>query len=345
MDIKTLTRRLPIILIIISLIVVTHYYIALFTPSGQGTVPVLVEFEQGLGFRKIVNILNEKGLVRDKGAFLLLARLKGSTKAIHAGEYEFNASMSPARILEKLEKGLVVKHPVTIPEGYNIREVAELLENAGLSHKGRFLIKSLDKEFLSKLGIEASSVEGYLFPDTYNLTKGMTEEAIITQMTARFKEAFTDKMKMRAKEVGLSLGEVVTLASIVEKETGAAIERPRIARVFLNRLKRGIMLQSDPTVIYGIKDFNGNITKKDLLTDTPYNTYRRRGLTPGPIANPGLESLKAVLYPEDCQYLYFVSRNDGTHYFSKTLSEHNMAVRKYQIKRQKSKYTAETRRR
>lgn len=345
MDIKTLTRRLPFIIVIISLIVVTHYYIALFTPSGQGTVPVLVEFEQGLGFRKIVNILNEKGLVRDKGAFLLLARLKGSTKAIHAGEYEFNASMSPARILEILEKGLVVKHLVTIPEGYSIREIAELLENAGLSHKGRFLIKSLDKAFLSSLGIDASSVEGYLFPDTYYLTKGMSEEAIITQMTARFREVFTDKMTLRAKEVGLSLAEVVTLASIVEKETGAPSERPRIARVFLNRLKRGIMLQSDPTVIYGIKDFNGNITKKDLLADTPYNTYRRKGLTPGPIANPGLESLRAVLYPEDCQYLYFVSRNDGTHYFSKTLSEHNMAVHRYQVKKQKSKYTAEMRRR
>lgn len=344
MDIKTLARRLPFIVVIIFLVVATHYYIALFTPSGQSTVPVLVEFEQGASFAKILNTLNEKGLVRNKTAFLLLARLKGSTKSIHAGEYEFSASMSPATILEKLEKGMVVKHPITIPEGYNVREIAELLEDAGLSRKTLFLAKAYDKRFLSKLGIDASSVEGYLFPDTYYLTKGMSEESIVTQMTARFKEEFTDKMKMRAKEVGLSLGEVVTLASIVEKETGAAIERPRIARVFLNRLKRGIMLQSDPTVIYGIKGFNGNITKKDLLADTPYNTYRRRGLTPGPIANPGLESLRAVLYPEDSQYLYFVSRNDGTHYFSKTLSEHNMAVHRYQIKRQKSK-TAETRRR
>lgn len=343
MNIRTLTRILPLIITVISLIIVTHYYIALFMPSGQSTLPVIVEFELGAGFRNIANGLNEKGLLRDKRAFVLLARLRGSTKSVHAGEYEFSASMSAARILEKLEKGLVVKHPVTIPEGYNVREIAELLENAGLSDKGRFLTKASDKAFISTLGIDAHSVEGYLFPDTYYLTKGMTEEAIIIHMLSRFREVFTDNMKTRAKGVGFSLNGIVTLASIVEKETGTASERPRIAGVFLNRLKKGIMLQSDPTVIYGIKNFNGNITKKDLLTDTPYNTYRRKGLTPGPIANPGVDSIRAVLYPEDSQYLYFVSKNDGTHYFSKTLSEHNTAVYRYQQAGRKSRSATKVR--
>lgn len=305
-------------------------------PSGQGTVPVLIEFEQGAGFRQIANSLNEKGLIKDKTAFLLLARLRGSTKSAQAGKYEFSASMSPATILQKLERGLVMRHPVTIPEGYNIRDIADLLEKRGLCNKERFLAKASDKTFLATLGIDAPTAEGFLFPDTYNIYKGEPEGAMIVNMVSRFREVFTDDLKKRAVAVGLSINDLLTLASVVEKETGQASERPRIARVFLNRLKKGIRLQSDPTVIYGIKDFNGNLTKKELLTETPYNTYRRRGLPAGPIANPGLDSIKAVLYPEDGPYLYFVSMNGGTHYFSKTLSEHNRAVYQYQISGRKT---------
>jgi UPF0755 protein len=336
MNIKSLIRHLPFIIAIIFPIVVTHYYINLFMPSGEGTVPVLIEFEQGAGFRQITNSLNEKGLIKDKTAFLLLARLRGSTKSAQAGEYEFSASMSPATILQKLEKGLVVRHPVTIPEGYNIRDIADLLERNRLCKKERFQAKASDKTFLISLGIDALTAEGFLFPDTYYIYKGEPEGAIIVSMVSRFREVFTDDMKKRTMAVGLSINDLLTLASVVEKETGQASERPRIARVFLNRLKKGIRLQSDPTVIYGIKDFNGNLTKKDLLTETPYNTYRKRGLPAGPIANPGLDSIKAVLYPEDGPYLYFVSKNGGTHYFSKTLSEHNRAVYQYQISGRKT---------
>ncbi len=336
MNIKSLTRRLPFLVAIILLIVVTHYYISLFMPSGEGTVPVLLEFEQGAGFRQIANSLNEKGLIKDKTAFLLLARLRGSTKSVQAGEYEFSASMSPASILQMLEKGLVVRYPVTIPEGYNIRDIADLLERKGLCKKERFLAMASDKALLVSSGIDALTAEGFLFPDTYYIYKGEPEGAIIVNMISRFREVFTDDLKKRAMSVELSINNLLTLASVVEKETGQASERPRIARVFLNRLKKGMMLQSDPTVIYGIKDFNGNLTKKDLLTETPYNTYRRRGLPAGPIANPGLDSIKAVLYPEDGHYLYFVSKNGGTHYFSKTLSEHNRAVYQYQISGRKT---------
>ncbi len=315
----------------------THYYISLFVPPGSGTAPVVIEFEPGVSFNRIARVLKEKGIIRDLNAFTLLARLRGSTKKSQAGEYEFNASMLPFQVLEKIERGLVVKHPVTIPEGYNIMEVADTLEREGLSGKERFIAKVSDRVFLSSIGIDSSSAEGFLFPDTYQFPKGITEEAMIKNMVSRFREVFTGELASRTHEIGMSVNEVVTLASVVEKETGEASERPRIARVFLNRIMKGIPLQSDPTVIYGIKDFNGNLTKKDLLTGTPYNTYRKRGLPEGPIANPGIDSIKAVLYPEDGDYLYFVSKNNGTHHFSKTLSEHNRAVYQYQVAGKKGK--------
>lgn len=334
-SIRTSTRFYPLILTAIILAALTHYYIAFFIPPGHSTAAVVVEFETGASFKQITKTLKEKGLIRDLKAFTLLATLRGSMKKVQAGEYEFNAAMLPAGVLEKLEKGLVIRHQITIPEGYNIREIAELLEKNSLSQKEKFLAKASDKAFLPTVGIDAATSEGFLFPDTYQFPKGMSEEAMIKKMVSRFREVSGDGLEMQAKAAGLSVKGVVTLASIVEKETGEASERPRIARVFLNRLKKGIPLQSDPTVIYGIKDFNGNLTRKDLLTKTPYNTYRSRGLPPGPIANPGADSIKAVLYPEEGSYLYFVSRNDGTHYFSRTLSEHNRAVYKYQLKRYK----------
>ena len=339
--IKTLFRWFPLAAASLIIAVFTHYYISLFVPPGSSTTPVVIEFEPGASFNRIAKVLKEKGIIRDINAFVLLARLRGSTKKARAGEYEFNVSMLPVRVLEKMEKGLVIKHPVTIPEGYNLREIADLLEREGLSKKELFI----DKVFLSSMGVSSPSAEGFLFPDTYQFSKGMTEEAMIKIMVSRFMEVFTDKMESRGQEMGMSVKDVVTLASMVEKETGEASERPRIAGVFLNRIKMGIPLQSDPTVIYGIKGFNGNLTKKDLLTETPYNTYRKRGLPEGPIANPGVDSIKAVLYPEEGNYLYFVSKNDGTHHFSRTLLEHNRAVYKYQLKKQDSKSTTETRRR
>lgn len=331
MNIKSITRILPLTIVVIVLILITHFYISLFLPPGQGAPPVIVEFGPGAGFRHVAKALKEKGLIRDVRGFTLLAKIRRSTKSIQAGEYEFNDSMSPSSILERMEKGLVLKHPVTIPEGYNIRDIADLLEKKGLSRRERFLEKATDKKFLTAIGIEGPSAEGYLFPETYQFPKGLSEEAMIKHMFARFKEVVSDEMKTRAKARGLSLHEVVILASVVEKETGDPSERPMIARVFFNRLVRGIMLQSDPTTIYGIPNFNGNITRKDLLTYTPYNTYRITGLPVGPISNPGLASIKAVLCPDEGQFLYFVSKNDGTHYFSKTLSEHNKAVYEYQI--------------
>jgi len=266
---------------------------------------------------------------------LLWAKFVGGGRNIKAGEYHLNTHMSPLSVLDILRKGRIITHAVTIPEGFTRKQIAEALAQKGLVSKKEFLRFTADPEVVKNYGISASTLEGYLYPDTYHFARNLTAKAIVEVMVKRFREAF-DPLRERAAELGIDVEEVVTLASIVEKETGLADERPLIASVFLNRLRKGIRLASDPTVIYGIRDFNGNLTRDDLMTRTPYNTYMIKGLPAGPIANPGIASIRAVLYPAETDYLYFVSKNDGSHYFSKTLSEHNQAVRKYQRSRRRN---------
>jgi UPF0755 protein len=239
--------------------------------------------------------------------------------------------MPPTVILHKLVTGDVMKYRITIPEGYTVRQIVLRLQELGIiEEQEEFLKLAFSAEFAAGLGIEGKSIEGYLFPDTYLLPKGVSPIEIIKTMVGKFKQVYGPDCEHRAVELAMTDRQIVTLASIIEKETGVAEERPLISAVFHNRLKRGIPLCSDPTVIYGIADFDGNLRKKDLEQWTPYNTYLKKGLPPGPIANPGRSSLLAALYPAPVQYLYFVSRNDGSHYFSTTLREHNEAVRRYQ---------------
>jgi UPF0755 protein len=220
-------------------------------------------------------------------------------------------------------------HSITIPEGYSLKQIADLLEESGLIKGDEFLSKTEDPDTTVRYALKSPTLEGYLYPDTYHFAKGQSASVLIDLMVSRFRQVTTPFME-RVRFVGLTLHEVITLASIVEKETGRPEERPVIASVFLNRLMKGMRLESDPTVIYGIRDFNGNLTREHLSKSTPYNTYRISGLPPGPIANPGLESIKAVLYPAGTDYLFFVSRNDGTHHFSRTYQEHQTAVEMYQ---------------
>jgi UPF0755 protein len=241
--------------------------------------------------------------------------------------------MSPLSILQQLTDGSVRLHRLSVPEGFNIHQIAENVEAAGFCDRQSFISAATDEEFVRRMNISASTFEGFLFPDTYYFSKDVSSQQIISAMVARFHKAFLPEWKERAKEMGFSVNEIITLASIIEKETGVGSERPIISSVFHNRLKRKMRLATDPTVIYGIKNFNGNITKKDLNTYTPYNTYMISGLPPGPIANPGSESIKAALYPATTKYLYFVAKRDKTHHFSSTLEEHNRAVRKYQLRR------------
>ena len=287
---------------------------------------------KGSGVKEIRGILARHHLVAADLRFLLLAALTGSAGHLRAGEYLIPARATPLQILRLLEQGAIIRETVTVPEGLNIEQVAMLLAQDGWINMQRFINLTRDREFNRTLDLDLASLEGYLFPDTYQLTRGdMTEEDILGMMTRRFHAVW--KEITGTGQPGMTRHQVVTLASIVEKETGAPLERPLIARVFLNRLARNMRLQSDPTVIYGIDNFDGNLTGDHLRRETPYNTYVIAGLPPGPICNPGRKAMEAVLRPADSPYLFFVSKNDGTHYFSVTLNEHNQAVSKYQKKK------------
>lgn len=246
--------------------------------------------------------------------------------------------MSPKDILVMLMKGRVVEYPVTVPEGLNIYQVSDLLAEKGFVDGGEFLRLTKDGSFIASLGINAPTLEGYLFPDTYRVSKGMREREIITLMARRFFEVFNEEKKKPRSSDMLTDYEKLILASMIEKETGTPQERPLVSAVFTNRLDKEMKLDSCATVIYGIWDrFDGNLTERDLSAWTAYNTYMNQGLPPGPICNPGRESIAAAITPGDVDYLYFVSKNDGTSYFSSTLSEHNRAVYEYQILRKNRK--------
>jgi UPF0755 protein len=303
------------------------------TPAGNGSIQQVVMVRPGQAFKTFSVMMYEKGLILHPVKFRLFARIKGYDKHIKAGEYMFSNAMAPEKILQIMVEGKVLMHRLTIPEGYDLRQIAHAVEAAGLGTAADFFKTATDPEFVHSLGINARTFEGYLFPDTYYFAIDVTPKEIIRTMIKRFREVFTTKWIERAKTLGMTVHQVMTLASIIEKEAHAAEERPIISSVFHNRLKRKMRLESDPTVIYGIPDYNGNITRKDLESPTPYNTYTMRGLPPGPISNAGIKAIEAALYPADTQYLYFVSKKDGTHYFSTNFKEHERAVRKYQLGR------------
>lgn len=286
--------------------------------------------ERGEPFSSVVRKLKGKDVILNKNLFSLWARLSSVDRKIHWGLYRFELPLAPREVLDRMVLGRGVFHRITIPEGLTVKEIAGLLQKEGIAEKDRFLAESASPELLSLLGLGGKGIEGYLFPDTYYFTPFVTEGDIIIAMAEQFREVFNQMMEEQTRKVGLNLHEVVTLASLVEKETGIEAERPLISAVFHNRLKTKIPLQSDPTVIYGLKHFSGNLTRRDLQSRSPYNTYRIQGLPPAPICNPGLSSLMAALYPAPVPYLYFVSKNDGSHLFSVSLKEHNRAVKIYQ---------------
>jgi UPF0755 protein len=325
-----LSISLLVFLVAVSLAVAFAFF--LVTPADRSGREQIFVVKEGESLKEVAEALQKMRLITSKSLFVLWSKLAGQSKQIKTGEYALSASMPPIKILEKIHKGLVILHAVTIPEGFTIEQIADLLASKRLVEKEVFLRLANSSKALNAYGIKASSLEGYLFPDTYQFSRGLNPATLIDTMVRRFWQ-MVGPLRERADAIGMSMGEVVILASIVEKETGDPTERPAIASVFLNRLSRGMRLESDPTVIYGLKDFDGNLRKNDLARDTPYNTYVIKGLTPGPIASPGLDAIKAVLYPAQTDYLYFVSKNDGSHYFSKTLTEHNRAVGIYQKKR------------
>lgn len=325
------------------------------TPGQQEV--IVVTIPPATDFHAIRKILAEAGAIHHGGHFSLLARIMGVTQHLKAGDYSLSPGQTPIMILRQMERGEVVRWPVTIPEGYTLTQIASLLADKGMANAERFLARARDQTLIHELGLEVDDLEGYIFPDTFNLTRGMDEDDVIRMMVGRQKTVltelyslpgegpknFADLPVIERQGVTLTPHAVLTLASIVERETSQPGERVQIAAVFLNRLRQGMRLQADPTVIYGLAPFSGNLKRDDLRSSTPYNTYVIPGLPPGPIASPGRDAIEAIVLPPEQlqkkfpnldwatldQYLFFVSQNDRTHYFSKTLDEHNIAVQRY----------------
>jgi len=313
-------------------IIVGLLYFQASRPMSDDTKLQVFEVTPGMTLKKVSQELSRQNLIRSASAFQAIALIQDKQKLIMVGEYNVSPSMLPADILQRITSGKTVLYPITIPEGYRITEIADLLEKQDLADKEIFLQQTKNMKLVT--GIPIDSLEGYLFPETYHFGKFTTEKTIVKKMVETFKErALKQEFLKRAGEMGFSYHEIITLASLIEKETGKDSERKQISSVFHNRLKKNMRLQTDPTVIYAIENFDGNIRKRDLKIDSPYNTYRHKGLPPGPIASPGLKSIVAALYPAKTANLYFVSRQDGSHQFSATLNEHNRAVQKYQLRR------------
>jgi len=292
----------------------------------------------GSTFSSAAQLLEAEGLIKSKRAFYCLAWWENATTRIKAGEYELSPTQTPVEILDYLVQGKIRQYMVTIPEGYNLFQIDDLLANAKLISNDSFLNVARDKNILRTLGIKADSAEGYVYPDTYQLTKDATACEMLRTFVNHFWEVWnSEEFSRRTEELGVQIHDIVTIASIVEKEAMRSREMPLIACVFWNRVKKNMPLQADPTVHYGIlvetKARKSRLRWKDLRKRTPYNTYVNRGLPKGPISNPGKESIRATLYPSKKDYLFFVSRNNGTHCFSRTLAEHNRAVDQYQRRR------------
>jgi len=299
-------------------------------PPQEHPASKVVVIPDGSTFQYVASLLEHERLIKSRSAFVLFGKSLSADRKVRAGEYELNPAMTPAEILSKLLNGQVVLRVLAIPEGLTMIQIADLVSQQGLTDRTEFLRLANDRTFVRSLGIEAETLEGYLYPDTYKFPRPIKAREILLVMVERLRQMVGPDLLARMQELEMTMHEVLTLASVIEKETGSGVERPEISAVFHNRLKKHIPLQSDPTVIYGLPTFDGNLHKKDLSSPSPYNTYRVQGLPPGPIANPGILAIRATLYPSDSRSLYFVSRNDGTHQFSGTLIEHNQAVEKYQ---------------
>jgi UPF0755 protein len=301
---------------------------------GYSSAEQFVDLAPGSGSSVIGQRLVASGVVRDMATFRIAIWMSGQGRHLKAGEYRFDHAMTPFEVIDKIARGDVYVINVTFPEGLTIAEMGAIFESHGIGPAAAFRDAAKNGGLVRSLDPEAKDLEGYLFPETYALSRRGDAAKLVAQMVSRFEHVFTPEMREAAAAHHLSVRQAVALASIVEKETARAEERPLVAAVYTTRLRIGMPLQCDPTVIYALVKagrYTGNIHKDDLSFDSPYNTYRHAGLPPGPIASPGRASLEAAVHPADVDYLYFVSRNDGSHEFARTLDEHNRNVQKYQV--------------
>lgn len=320
------------------LVMAIHGYLVFFVPPSKDRVWKEIRVSEGMSFKAIAAVLQKEGIIRYSGYFEVLGRLRGITRNVRVGYYGLNTNMSMGEVLDALRSGKIIEYQVVVPEGYNLYQIGWTLSNTPLiSDPYQFINLVKNKEYVRSLGIEADTLEGYLFPDTYYLPKGIQLEDIPKKMVQRYKALFVDSYRKRAQELGMTEHQVVTLASIVEKEAKVTSERKLIAAVYHNRLKIGMKLQADPTAVYGTKAWITKVTSQDLKRKSPYNTYLRKGLPPGPIANPGEGAILATLYPEKADYLFFVAQGDGSHFFSKDYSAHEQAIGRYRAGKRKAK--------
>ena len=300
-----------------------------YTASEQ-----FVDIPQGSGSAAIARMLADAGVVRDANSFRAALWISGEGRKLKAGEYRFDQPVSARQVADKIARGEIFVRPITFPEGLTIKQMAALYESKGFGPAKDFLSAAKNATLVSAVDPDAKDLEGYLFPDTYKLKRKETADQLVPKMVTAFMKAMTPDLLEKADERGLTVRQLITLASIVEKETGNKDERPLVAAVYANRLRIGMPLQCDPTVIFALDRagrYDGNLTRANMQIDSPYNTYRYPGLPPGPIASPGRASIVAAANPATVEYLYFVSRNDGTHAFASTLEEHNRNVQKYQV--------------
>jgi len=316
-------RKILFLSIIATLLTGIAFYHYAVSPVNDLTGTQMIDIPKGSSFSRTTEILYEAGMVKNRPLFWLLAIGKRAARHIRAGEYELGSNLSPTEILDKLVRGEIRGYFVTLPEDITVSEVAQRLVAYKLINEQEFMALATDKLFLASLNIEGDSLEGYLYPNTYLFDRSMTTREVIRILVRQFWKKITSEMRKRAEELGLSLNEWVTFASIIGKYSGSKEEKAIISAVFHNRMKKGMKLQSDPTAIYGLEQ-NKNFVKKDpqnyRKSDTPYNTYKILGLPPGPIANPGIDSLRAALYPANVDYLYIMAKKDGAYKFSKNLA-------------------------
>jgi len=296
--------------------------------------PALIEVPSGLGPQAIGQRLIDAGVVRDRWTYRMAIWRSGQARRLQAGDYRFDRPLSAIDVIGKIARGEVDVLPLTFPEGLTIAEMSRVFEQSGLGSAASFVEAARETSLIRALDPDAVDLEGYLFPDTYPLSRRADAPHVVRMMVERFVAVLTPEIRDAARARGFSVRQLVTLASLVEKETAKAEERPVVASVYSNRLHLHMALQCDPTVIYALQRdgrYDGNLRRDDLMYDSPYNTYRYPGLPPGPVAAPGLASLRAAAEPATTSYLYFVSRNDGTHAFAETLAEHNRNVEKFQV--------------
>ena len=320
-----------VVAVLIFLLVIAGYSSFFSTVKNTNVEGREFNVPEGVTLRWIANNLEEQGFIRSSTLFLIAGKFMVSEKEIMAGEYVFPPNINLFDILLFFKYGKVNYRKIMIQPGYDINKIAELLESEGLVDAKKFKELTKDRDLIDLLGIDVTNLEGFIYPDTYYFFKGTSPKKMVKKMVLRFKNAFTPDLAEKAEKLKMSEKDVITLASLIEKEAVAEGDRPLISAVFYNRLKKKMPLQCDPTVIYALgSGFNGDLKKENLSFKSSYNTYINRGLPPGPIGSPGIESIRAALYPANVNYLYFVSKNDGTHQFSKNLAEHNRAVAVYQ---------------